>query len=150
MEDVRSVRLDRGEQEALLGSGGTGVLSFDTSGDGPPYSLPVSYGYDAESGHFYFRLSFGPDSGKPDLADGPAVSLVVYDETEAGWRSVVARGTLERLEEVDVTSGVLEELRRVRIPMVDAFDTDPRRLRFEFVRLDPDEMTGRKPAGPVD
>lgn len=134
------------EVDGFLGRGGTGVLSFDTPGDRPPYSLPVSYGYDAEAGAFHFRLSFGPESGKPDLDDEPAISLVVYRETEDGWRSAVATGSLEPVDEVDVASGVLEELRRVRIPMVDAFDTDPRSLTFEFVRLDPERLTGRKAA----
>jgi len=150
MEDTRSVRLDQDELDGFLGSGGTGVLSFDTGGAEPPYSLPVSYGYDAETGNLYFRLSFGPGSGKPDLDGDPAVSFVVHEHTDDGWRSAVAVGTLERVAEVDVATGVLEELRRVRIPMVDAFDTDPRTLTFEFVRLVPDSLTGRKPAGPQD
>lgn len=150
MEDSRSVRLDEEELDAFLGSGGTGVLSFDTPDDEPPYSLPVSYGYDADSGHFYFRLSFGPDSEKPDLDETRAVSLVVHEHTDEGWRSAIAVGALERVAEVDVSTGILEEMRRVRIPMVDAFDTDPRTLEFEFVRLDPDQLTGRKPAGPMD
>lgn len=150
MQHSRAVRLDQSELEAFLGRGGTGVLSFDTPDREPPYSLPVSYGYDPESDHFYFRLSFGPDSGKPDLDETRAVSLVVADETEEGWRSVVAVGTLERVDEVDVSTGILEELRRVHIPMVDAFETDPRALDFEFVRLIPESLTGRKPARSED
>lgn len=150
MDDARAVRLERDELDAFLGPGGTGVLSFDTPADEPPYSLPVSYGYDAETGAFFLRLSFGPDSGKPDLEDAGAVSLVVHEETDDGWRSAVAVGTLEPVEEVAVASGVLEAMRRVRIPMVDAFDTDPRTLTFRFVRLAPEDLTGRRPARSED
>ncbi len=38
MEDVRSVRMSREERNEFLGSGGTGVISFDPPDDGPPYS----------------------------------------------------------------------------------------------------------------
>jgi len=61
--------------------------------DESPTSLPVSYGYYADSGDFYFRLSFPPGSSKADLVERP-VSFVVHGETDAGWRSVVATGTL--------------------------------------------------------
>ncbi len=68
MEDVRSVQMNDEERNEFLGRGGTGVVSFDTSGDEPPYSLPISYGYDAETETFYFRLAFGPETGKDDVS----------------------------------------------------------------------------------
>ena len=50
MADIRSVPMSEEERSEFLGHGGTGILSFDTLDDDQPYSRPVSYGYDAETG----------------------------------------------------------------------------------------------------
>ena len=63
MTDIRSVRMSDEERDEFLGRGGTGTISFDTPDDDPPYTRPVSYGYDAETGNFYFRFAVGPDDG---------------------------------------------------------------------------------------
>ena len=135
--------LDDGEIASVLGTGGTGVLSL-ASGDGPPVSRPVSYGFDAETERFYFRLAVGPGSEKAPFVDGGAVSFVTYEQTEEGWQSVVATGHLDPIEEEDVDPEVLEGLSRVHIPLYDVFGEDPRDVKFRFVRLDPDSLTGRR------
>ena len=61
MTDIRSVRMGDEERDEFLGRGGTGAISVSTPDDEPPYSRPVSYGYDAETGNFYFRFAVGPD-----------------------------------------------------------------------------------------
>lgn len=144
MDDIRSVHLDEDELVTFLGTGGTGVISFARGSTRPPHSIPVSYGFDAADGQFYFRLAVGEGSEKGDVADGDAVSFVTYGETDEGWRSVVATGTLDAVEDVDIASGVLEGLRRVDIPLVDAFERHPREVSFRFFRLVPDELTGRR------
>lgn len=143
MDAAPSVTLDDDEIASVLGTGGTGVLSL-ASGDGPPISRPVSYGFDAETARFYFRLAVGPDSEKAPFVDGGAVSFVTYGEEESGWRSVVATGHLDPIEEEVVDSEVLEGLRRVHIPLFDVFGEDHRNVEFRFVRLDPDSLTGRR------
>jgi len=42
------------KRNEFLGSGGTGVISFDPPDDGPPYTRAISYGSDADTGNFYF------------------------------------------------------------------------------------------------
>ncbi|WP_336036671.1 pyridoxamine 5'-phosphate oxidase family protein [Halobacterium yunchengense] len=142
MADTRTVELSREDVDAFLGAGGTGVISFP--GD-PPHSLPVSYGYDAQEGWFYFRLAYQPDSQKPDY-DAGTVSFVTYDETEDGWQSVVATGDLQPVEEADVPSDVLAGLQRVDIPLVDIFEKPVRETTFGFFVLDPDAVSGRREA----
>ncbi|MBV0924478.1 pyridoxamine 5'-phosphate oxidase family protein [Halomicroarcula limicola] len=137
-----SVEMERDEIDAFLGSGGTGVLSLPTTADEPPHTVPVSYGYDAETRTFYFRLSVGADSSKSDLADRP-VSFVVHREEDDRWRSVVAAGRLEGVEESGIETETLDGLDRVEIPLVDIFEDPTRVVSFEFYRLVPEDLTGR-------
>jgi nitroimidazol reductase NimA-like FMN-containing flavoprotein (pyridoxamine 5'-phosphate oxidase superfamily) len=151
MDNTRSVRMADEERDEFLGTGGVGVVSFPTGTDEAPYSLPVSYGYDAADGTFYLRLAFGPDAEKGGVvADGQSVSLVVYDRPEDRWRSVVATGRLEEVTEAAVDSDVVQAMRRVHIPLVDAFERHPRELTFRFFRLSPAEITGRQEARGAD
>ncbi|WP_137285627.1 pyridoxamine 5'-phosphate oxidase family protein [Halorussus salinisoli] len=151
MEDVRSVQMSDEELAEFLDRGGTGVISFDTSQGEPPYSLPVSYGYDAETGRFYFRFAFGPDTKKEDVVDeDDPVSFVTYGNTDSGWRSVIATGKLEEVTESALDPTVSEAMQRVEIPLVDVYDRHPIELQFRFFRLAPDEVTHKKEARSVD
>jgi nitroimidazol reductase NimA-like FMN-containing flavoprotein (pyridoxamine 5'-phosphate oxidase superfamily) len=131
------------ERDAFLGAGGTGVLSLSTPDGDSPYSIPVSYGYDASTETFYFRLSVGPDSEKGDLADRP-VTFVAYGRSDGQWRSVVARGRLEATTEESVATETLEGLSRTHIPYVDVFGQPPRTVSFEFYRLVPADLGARR------
>ena len=142
MSDDSPVTMSPEAIEEFLGTGGTGVMSLSSDGDGPPHSVPVSYGYDPADGVFYFRLAVGADSAKGDVADRP-VTFVTYGEDD-GWRSVVARGHLERVEETDAPNEALAGLGRVDIPIADVFEASTRNVQFAFVRLDPDDLTGRE------
>ncbi|WP_458205599.1 pyridoxamine 5'-phosphate oxidase family protein [Haladaptatus sp. NG-SE-30] len=143
MGNVSTVQMSDEERSEFLGRGGTGVVSFSAGTDESPYSLPVSYGYDATGEHFYFRLALGPDSAKADIIDRP-VTFVTYDQTESGWRSVVVTGKLADVAEQDIDSDVTQGMRRIEIPLVDVFDRSSREVSFQFFHLDPDEMTSRK------
>jgi len=132
------------ERDAMLGNGGTGVVSLSTGEDDPPHAVPVSYGYDPTASVFYFRLAAGPDSEKGDL-DGRAATFVTYGSDDDGhYRSVVARGQLENVESEAVGTAALDGLDHVDIPLVDIFDEPTRVVSFEFLRLDPAALTTRK------
>jgi uncharacterized protein len=137
-----TVEMEADERDELLGRGGVGVLSFSTPGDDAPHTIPVSYGYDATETTLYFRLTVGADGGKGELRDR-AVSFVTYGD-EDGWRSVVVSGRLEGTTEETIATETLEGLDRVEIPLVDVFDRPTRTVSFEFFRLVPGEITGRK------
>lgn len=138
----QAVEMDRTAVDQFLGTSGTGVISLSTTSSEPPHSVPVSYGYDAEDGVFYFRIAVGADSEKGALAGRPA-AFVVHDTVDDRWKSVVARGTLTDVE-ADDPQEALEGLGRVHIPLVDIFGQRPGAIEFEFVRLVPDGLTGRK------
>lgn len=143
MTDTGAVELDADERDDYLENGGTGVLSLATGANTPPHSIPVSYGYDATTTDFYFRLSVGPDREKGDL-DGRAVSFVTYGEDDDGrWRSILAKGRLEDVNAEPIATESLEELERVHIPLYDVFGDHPRTVSFEFFQLDPEELTAR-------
>lgn len=146
MSDTESVTMDADERDAFLDTGGTGVLSFPSSDDESPHSVPVSYGYDGSETTFYFRLAVGPDSDKGDAAGRP-VTFVVYGQQDGNWRSVIVEGHLERTTETSVATESLEGLRRVHIPLVDIFGRPARDVPFEFYRLVSEEMTSRKESG---
>lgn len=140
-----AIQMDSGERDEFLGDGGVGVLSFESEGSesGPPHSIPVSYGYDATEETFYFRLAVGGDSEKPPLADR-AVTFVTYDDSEEGWKSVVAAGRLERTTDDAIAKASLAGLQRVEIPLFDVFGRSTAEVQFEFHRLDPERLTGRQ------
>ncbi|ELY47215.1 MULTISPECIES: pyridoxamine 5'-phosphate oxidase family protein [Natronorubrum] len=143
MTGLRWVQLSAQERDEFLGTGGIGVLSFTRDGDEPPASLPVSYGYYDDAETFYFRLSFPPSSSKESFIDNP-VSFVTYDETDEGWRSVVATGTLEELTELPHESAAVQGMWAVDIPAVEVFDRPRSEITFHDFQLEPDEISGRK------
>lgn len=149
MADDTPVTMDQPECEELLAATETGVLSLTTGADEPPHSIPVSFGYDPVESMLYFRLADDPDSEKGILEGRPS-SFVVHAHGEEGWRSVVAHGELERTTDEDIALETLEGLERVTIPLVDIFGVPTSDVSFEFFRLSPETLTGRKeaPMGP--
>lgn len=143
MESLRWVQMTEEEMDAFLGEGGTGVISFSKQDDGPPFSIPVSYGYDGSSGHFYYRLSLLPGGEKAEVLDTP-VTFVAHAHTDEGWRSVVASGRLERVADSPYESTAVQGMWAVEIPKIDVFDRPPEDVTFRTFRLVPDRMTGRK------
>lgn len=142
MRDEAAIRMDDEERDGFLGNGGTGVISLDTAAGDPPHSLPVSYGYDATTEAFYFRLAVEPDTEKGEL-DGRAVSFVVHGESDDRWHSVVAEGRLEPTDDESVGTETLEGFDRTHIPLIDIFGQPPGTVSFEFYRLDPDRIGTR-------
>jgi hypothetical protein len=143
MTDESPLELDADERDAFLGRGGTGVISFATDEETPPHSVPISYGYDAEHTTFYFRLAVDKERTKAPFVDRP-VTFVVFGEADDRWESVVATGRLEPTDTEGIETETLDGLDRVHIPLVDIFDAPVRTVSFDFFRLVPDELTGRK------
>lgn len=134
--------MDDTEIDALLGTGGAGVIAF--ANDDEPYAVPISYGYDADARAFYVRCAFAPESKKREFVDdGITASLVVSDDT-GGWRSVVVRGPLTEVSEPAIESGVSESIRKINVPYITIHETPPAEMEFELYRLDPETLTGRK------
>jgi nitroimidazol reductase NimA-like FMN-containing flavoprotein (pyridoxamine 5'-phosphate oxidase superfamily) len=82
----------------FLSRQGHGVLSF---GGDRPYSLPISFGYDADGNRCIFQLVHDGDSEKrARLGESTPVSLVAYDwHTPHDWQSVVVAGRLRPIDD---------------------------------------------------
>jgi len=134
--------MDDNEIDALLGTGGTGVIAF--ADEDEPYAIPISYGYDDDAESFYIRCGFAPDSEKRRFVDdGVTASLVITDDTGT-WRSVIARGSLTEINEPAIEGGAAQSIRRMNIPYVTIHETPATAMEFELYRLDPESVTGRK------
>jgi nitroimidazol reductase NimA-like FMN-containing flavoprotein (pyridoxamine 5'-phosphate oxidase superfamily) len=135
--------LSREETDALLGSHETGVLSLARGGD--PYAIPISYGYDPTAGRFYLRLVSTPRSEKRRfLASSPRSRLVVYEETDDVYRSVVATGILDEIPRDDLTVEAIEQYGEAKRPLFEIWGEAKPDLDVRLYRLDPDEISGRR------
>ncbi|WP_265110185.1 pyridoxamine 5'-phosphate oxidase family protein [Halosolutus halophilus] len=131
------------EIDEFLGHRETGVLSL--ARDNEPYAIPISYGYDEESRVFYMRLVSTPESEKREfLASTPQSRLVVYDEAESTYRSVIAKGTLESIDPNDLTPGQIAQYGDAKRPLFEIWAEGKDALSIELYRLDPETLDGRR------
>jgi nitroimidazol reductase NimA-like FMN-containing flavoprotein (pyridoxamine 5'-phosphate oxidase superfamily) len=139
--------LDDAAIESFLETQSVGTLSL-ARGD-ESYAVPVAFAFDPEDRDFYFRLGYAPGSQKREYIDATErATFVVAAETEAGWRSVLARGEPEHrstVEELDThrpgDGSVSQAERELEIPFYYVFDA-PDDAVMTLVRLRVDELTG--------
>jgi hypothetical protein len=139
--------LDAAAIDAFLDSQSTGTLSLADGDDS--YAVPVAFSYDPESRDLYFRLGYAPGSLKREYVESTdRATFVVAAETDAGWKSVVARGGLEHRGTVEDLSGgrghgapAGDAERELEIPFYQVFEA-PGETTFALVRLRTEELTG--------
>jgi len=143
-DDVAPTTMSDEQIDAFLESEGFGVLSF--SGD-PPYSIPMSYGYDSADRLLYLHMSSYDGSEKRSrLDDSDAVSLAVtqYDRPDK-WRSVLVDGTLTKLSDEEARDrDVLTAYADSKLASVDVFERDLSDISFYWYLLTPSEISGRR------
>jgi nitroimidazol reductase NimA-like FMN-containing flavoprotein (pyridoxamine 5'-phosphate oxidase superfamily) len=140
-------RLDQEAIDAFLADQSTGMLSLASGDDS--YAVPVAFTYAAETRNFHFRLGYGPGSTKREYVDATdRATFVVADDTDDGWKSVLARGelshrsTVENADTARPADGTTSQAERERdIPYYQVFDA-PGEMVFTLVRLSTDEFTG--------
>jgi nitroimidazol reductase NimA-like FMN-containing flavoprotein (pyridoxamine 5'-phosphate oxidase superfamily) len=138
----QQTEMSRAETDALLARHETGVLSL-ARGD-EPYAIPISYGYDAETRTFFLRLVSTPDSEKREfLSSSPAVRLVVSEEAEPEYRSVVAQGTLKEVSTDEMTVERIEQFGDAKRPLFEIWGESKTDLRIQLYELDADDVSGR-------
>ena len=138
----QQTEMSRAETDALLARHETGVLSL--AHDDEPYAIPISYGYDAEARTFYLRLVSTPESEKRAfLSSSPAVRLVVSEETEPEYRSVVAKGTLREVSTDEMTVERIEQFGDAKRPLFEIWGESKTDLRIQLYELDADGVSGR-------
>lgn len=141
---ARETEMTAEEVEAFLSAQETGVLSL--ADDDEPYAVPVSYGYDADTETFYFRLVSTEGSQKRRFLVGtPKVRFVVYDE-EAGetYRSVVAGGRLSEIDPTTLSVEQIEQYGEAKRPLFEIWGESRADLDIQLFALETSELTGRR------
>jgi nitroimidazol reductase NimA-like FMN-containing flavoprotein (pyridoxamine 5'-phosphate oxidase superfamily) len=135
--------LSDGEIDSMFGRHETGVLSL--ARDGEPYAVPISYGYDADERLFYLRLVSNPESEKRAfLSSTSAARLVVYEEDDPVYSSVVAIGSLDEISRDELTVEHLEQYGEAKRPLFEIWGNSLPDLNVRLYQLDPDELSGRR------
>lgn len=135
--------LSDSEIDSMFGRHETGVLSLAREGE--PYAVPISYGYDAEERLFYLRLVSSPESEKREFLSSPSPArLVVYEEDDPVYSSVVATGSLDEISRDELTVEHLEQYGEAKRPLFEIWGNSLPELTVRLYRLDPDELSGRR------
>ncbi|MDZ7702682.1 MAG: pyridoxamine 5'-phosphate oxidase family protein [Halobacteriales archaeon] len=141
MAVATATAMDALEISEFLSGQGTGVLAL--AKDASVYAFPVSFAYHEDGPKLYFRLGYGPDSQKRAYVEGAdEATFVAYDHTEAGWKSVLAEGTLEAVSGSKLDTSVEEAVKGLQIPYFQVHREPSADLEFAIVRLDVDKLSG--------
>ena len=139
----QETQLSREETDSILGRHETGVLSLAREGE--PYAIPISYGFDIEARRFYLRLVSTPESEKRRfLASSPHARLVVYEEDDPIYRSVVTIGTLNEVPRDELTVEHIEQYGEAKRPLFEIWGESRQDLDIQLYQLKPDEVSGRR------
>ncbi|MFB6172562.1 MAG: pyridoxamine 5'-phosphate oxidase family protein [Haloarculaceae archaeon] len=131
------------ELDEFLASHETGVLSLARGGE--PYAIPISYGYDGDDQTFFLRLVSTPESEKRQfLATSPRARLVVYDEADDTYRSVVAVGALETVPREELTVDRIEQYGHSKRPLFEIWAEGKADLDIELYEFRPAQLSGRR------
>ena len=152
MPGATATAMDGLEIAEFLTGQRTGVLSMAAGDAG--YAIPVSFVYDDAEPAVYLRLGFTPGSQKRRFLDAAdRVSLVVYDETDEGWKSVVVEGGFEELAATSLDAAIVESVRGLDIPYFSVHRRPAGDLEFRILRIDIGSVSGivegRSPRGPT-
>lgn len=130
------------EIEELLARKETGVLSLANADE--PYAIPISYGYDPDADRFYFRLVSTPESEKRAfLSSTPRARIVVYEEADPTYQSVVADGVLERIEPDEMDVEHVVQYGDTKRPLFEIWGNSKRDLDIELYQLAIESIGGR-------
>lgn len=133
--------MDALEIADFLSARKTGVLALGKENRG--YGLPVSFTYDEAGPDLYFRFAFGSTSRKREFVDAcEDASFVVYENTEDGWQSVIARGPLVEEAGTNVDSAIVESVRSLDIPYFSVHSLPAKELEFAIFRMDIEDLSG--------
>ncbi|MFB6108200.1 MAG: pyridoxamine 5'-phosphate oxidase family protein [Haloplanus sp.] len=135
VEYVYTVGMDESELTRRLGENDVGVLSL--ADGGRAYGVPVHYHYD--DGQLLLRLGEAPESEKGRYVETTdEASFLVFD-ADGEW-SVIARGPLRRLDDVD-DDRLNETFDTFRL-----FGEDVAEVTVAVYELDVRSLTGRRVA----
>lgn len=138
----RRTEMTAEETDGFLGRQETGVLALARTDE--PYAIPISYGYDSGERKFYMRLVSTPESEKRRFLDSePQARLVVYDEEDDTYQSVVAVGSLDRIDPEELTTEDIQQYGSAKRPLFEIWPLQKGDLDIDLYRLDPESLSGR-------
>lgn len=140
--DEETLLSDR-DIDSFLSRHETAVLSLAQGGQS--YAIPISYGYDRAHRRFYLRLVSNPESEKREfLKTTPHARLVVYEEDDPIYTSVVATGTLHEITRDELTVEHIEQYGDARRPLFEIWGDSLPAINVRLYRFDPEELSGRR------
>ncbi len=91
------------------------------------------------------RMVSTPDSEKRAfLESDPGARLVVYDEQESTYRSVIVTGILEDIPPSELTPDQIAQYGDTKRPLFEIWADGKRELDIELYRLTPESVNGRR------
>lgn len=133
--------MSESEVDSFLRERDSGVLSLSDGRES--YGVPESFGYDGEN--VYFQMAYTDDSRKMSFVEttDTATFTVFVDADVAS--SVVVRGSIEPVPDGDELLAAHALAENSVVPVLNvSTQTSIDELGFEFYRLRPGEITGRK------
>jgi nitroimidazol reductase NimA-like FMN-containing flavoprotein (pyridoxamine 5'-phosphate oxidase superfamily) len=143
MSPATEAKMGPEEIDEFIATRETGVLTLARENE--PYSIPISYGYNATDRTFYMRLVSTPESEKRAfLSSSPTVRLVIYDGTddESMYWSVVAKGALEELDPAALSVEDIEQYGDARRPLFEVWGEGRDELDIQLYQFTPEEING--------
>lgn len=145
MSLAKETEMGPSEIDEFVSNRETGVLTL--ARDDEPYSIPISYGYDASEGIFYMRLVSTPESEKREFLDSsPEIRLVIYDsaDDEPLYWSVVAKGLLEELDPTELSVEHIEQYGDTKRPLFEIWGKGRDELDIKLYQFEPEDIQGRR------
>jgi nitroimidazol reductase NimA-like FMN-containing flavoprotein (pyridoxamine 5'-phosphate oxidase superfamily) len=135
-----AIELTRNECDTLLREQNIGVLSLANGED--TYAIPESFGYNGEN--LYFQLVYDEDSDKMSFLEMTRkTTFTVYTESPA--ESVIVQGKIDPVSEDNQTLAATAIAENAVLPSLNvSLDKTPEELMFEFYRLQPESISGRR------
>lgn len=120
-----------------------GVLAIARENE--PYSIPISYGYNATTRRFYLRLVSMPESEKRRFPVSNSIArLVVLEGDDDMYRSVIASGTLESIPRKALSVEHIRQYGEAKRPLFEVWEESRKVLDVELFHLNSDSLDGRR------
>lgn len=147
MTTTRQVSMADDAIDEFLGARQTAVISL-SDGDSP-YAVPITYRFDPDERTFYFRLVYAPGSEKRRfLPDVPEARLVVYEEDDPTYQSVIAVGAPAEVDTSTLSPEEVTQFGKTSRPLFEMWQESKANLDVRLYELDPDRITGRRITAP--
>ena len=135
-------RLTDDEVRSFIKQGYWAVLALSV--DDEPYGVPIIYGYDDKDSVFY--IANGPGQKIEMALANPRCTLTIVEVEEFGkrWRSVVARGRIELVDDLTTKMHAFNTLRKQMPESFMPRMRDAAKLALaKVIRIVPIEITGK-------